>query len=76
MEDRDIQREERAIYALAIVMLLPVVIIALVECVEFGAGATLCLGAVVLGAIGLVASLLRRRERPRVPRAHVRLRGR
>jgi len=61
----DIEREERAIYAVAIVVLLPVVIIALARHLTFDGGTTVCLGAVVLGAIGLVGSVTRTRRLPR-----------
>jgi hypothetical protein len=61
--DDDIQREERAIYLVAIVVLAPVVVLALVQRLSFDGGVTMCLATVVLGVIGLIATFLGRRDR-------------
>jgi hypothetical protein len=71
MDQNDVEREERAIHLFAIVALLPVVIVALVDRVRFDGGTTLCLTAVVLGAIGLTRTM-RAVRRSHVPRARVR----
>jgi hypothetical protein len=64
----DVVREERAIYALLVVVLAPVPISAIVQRAEFGGGATLCLIGAALGVLGLLASL-RALRRPGLPAA-------
>jgi hypothetical protein len=71
--DDEVEREERAIYLIVIAALAPVVVVAVVRNVDFGGGTTLCLTGVVLGAIGLMASVVRALRRPRLPRARVRV---
>lgn len=70
MVDEDIEREERAIYTIAIVALAPVVIVAIVQQVQFDGGTSLCLLFVVLAAIGLVTTLAGRRRR-HLPQARI-----
>ena len=69
MSDDDADREERAIYLLAIIVLSPVVIFAGAADAIVDSGATICLIAVLLGTVGLAANLVRARRRPRPPRA-------
>jgi uncharacterized membrane protein YqjE len=68
--DEDIEREERAIYAIAIIALAPVVIVAALRRVHFDSGASLCLLFVVLAAAGLVTTIVRGR-RQHLPRARI-----
>lgn len=70
MGDEDIEREERAIYAIAIIALAPVVIVAVLRRAVFDGGTNLCLILVVLGAAGLLATYMRTTP-PRLPRARV-----
>lgn len=65
----DIDREERALYAIAAVVLAPVVIVAVMSRVSFDGAPTLCLLVVVLALVGLAATL--RRRRSRLPRARI-----
>ena len=71
----DIEREERAIYAIITVAISPVLIALLVERGVFDAGATL---SVIFGALGIVGLLagLRAVYARRLPRARVHRRGR
>ena len=69
--DDEIEREERAIYAIAILALLPVVIVTLVQRMDWDFGTTVSLGIVLLGVLGLVMSFVRWRRRPRLPRARL-----
>lgn len=68
----DSEREEQAIYLIVIVVLAPVVLVTAIFHRIFDGGPSLCLLAVVLGAIGLFASWLRTRRRERLPRAEIR----
>jgi hypothetical protein len=69
-EDQEIDREERAIYAIITFAILPVVIGMLLEGRVFDAGGTLSLALVVLGVIGLVVGFRLVGAR-RIPRARV-----
>jgi hypothetical protein len=74
MTGEESEREEQAIYLIVIVVLAPVVLVTAIYHRIFDGGASLCLLAVVLGAIGLVATWRRVRRPPRLPRAEVRTR--
>jgi hypothetical protein len=74
MAGDDIEREEQAIYLIVIVVLAPVVLVTAIYHRIFDGGPTLCLLAVVLGAIGLFAKWWRARRSERLPRAEVRMR--
>jgi hypothetical protein len=68
--DREIRREERAIYIIILVALSPVVIAALYDGgAEMDGGTTLSFLIVVLGVIGLATGI--RAMRSRLPRARV-----
>lgn len=69
-DDKDVEREERAIYAIITVAILPVVIGIFIERGVIDAGGTLSLILVALGVIGLLAGL-RVFARVRLPRARV-----
>jgi hypothetical protein len=65
----DIDREELAIYATAIAVLVPVVIVQILQHASFEGGATLCL----LGTLWGLAMLAQRgRMRPTLPSARTR----
>ena len=66
--DDDVVREERAMYAVLVVVLAPVPIIALAQRAEFSGSATLCLIGAVLGVVGLRATV-RALRRPGLPSA-------
>ena len=70
-EDLEIEREERAIYAIVIAAMLPVIIGLAVEGNAIDGGGAVSLILVSLGVVGLVASL-RAILRPRLPRASAR----
>lgn len=73
--DVEIQREERGIYAIIIAASAPVVISFAIEGGVLDGGATLSLLLVVLGLVGLFASVIaavRMRLRGRLPKATVR----
>jgi hypothetical protein len=77
-EDLDIQREERAIYAIMIAACAPVVIALVIEGGVLDGGATLSLAVVVLGFVGLIAGIVaaaRARRNARLPRATARHRS-
>jgi hypothetical protein len=65
----DVELEERVICLIAILVLAPVVIIESVRHVVFDGGSSLCLLAVVLGAIGLAKSHLRAARQRALPPA-------
>lgn len=67
---RDIEREEVAICVVAIGTSAPVAALTFARAKPLGGAATLCLLVTVLGVVGLVAILTRRR-RSRVPRARI-----
>jgi two-component system, OmpR family, KDP operon response regulator KdpE len=60
--------EARIIYAMCIVLTVPVIVIAFVRGEEIGAGASLCMLVAVLGVIGLIVDW---RKRTKLPRARV-----
>ena len=68
------EREEQAIYLIIMSGLAPVVVVTAIYHRIFNGGPSLCLLAVVLSAIGLVATWLRARRPARLPRADVRIR--
>jgi hypothetical protein len=70
VSSKDIEREERAVYAIAIVVLAPVVIVAVMRRVHFDGGTSLCLLFVVLAVIGLITTTARSRP-PQLPRARI-----
>ena len=72
MEDLDLEREERAIYIITILVLAPVVVVAIARRASFDGGTTLCLIAAVLGVIGVATSIARRLRRPGLPCARAR----
>ncbi len=74
-EDREIEREERAIYWIITIAISPVVIGLLLKRTVIDAGGTLSLILVSLGIVGLLAGL-RAFTASRVPRARIRRRGR
>lgn len=67
-DDRDLAGEERAIYVIMAVAVVPILIGALIHGGAFDGGETLALGVVVAAAVGLLARLL---TRPSLPRARV-----
>jgi hypothetical protein len=71
MARRDIEREELAIYVIAISALAPIVVLSIAHHVTFDGGTTLSLAAVVLGIGGVASRLLR--TRAHLPRARVRM---
>ena len=71
IEDVEIEREERAIYAIIIGAMLPVVIGLTLEGATIDGGGAISLLLVSLGVVGLVASV-RALVRSRVPRARAR----
>jgi hypothetical protein len=60
--------EARIIYAMCIVLTVPVIVIAFVRGENIGAGTSLCMLVAVLGVIGLIVDL---RKRTKLPRARV-----
>lgn len=70
-DDIEIEREERAIYAIVIAAMLPVVIGLTLEGSSIDGGGAISLLLVSLGVVGLVASV-RALLRSRVPRARAR----
>ena len=74
-EDLEIEREERAIYAIVIAAMLPVIIGLAVEGDAIDGGGAVSLMLVSLGFVGLVASV-RAILRPRLPRASARFQRR
>ena len=64
--DREIEREERAIYGVLIGAALPVIVGVIVDGGYVGGGATISIAALVLGIAGLFA---RRTVREKLPRA-------
>jgi hypothetical protein len=73
-DDDNSEREEQAIYLIVIVVLAPVVLVTAIYHRIFDGGSSLCLLAVVLGAIGLAATRWRARRARRLPRAEIRTR--
>lgn len=73
--DRELAREERAIYAIITAALAPVVVGILIEGQAIEGGGALSLLLVVLGVAGLLAGL-RAFGRSRLPRARVHRGGR
>jgi hypothetical protein len=67
-DDKDLESEERAIYAIIAVACAPVVGAVLYQNSEFDSGTTICLLAITAAIAGL-ATLVRRR--PRLPRARI-----
>ncbi len=74
-DDREIEREERAIYGIITLAISPVVIAIFLEGGDIDAGGTLSLILVILGILGFVAGL-RAFGSARIPRARVHRRGR
>lgn len=74
MAGDDSEREEEAIYIVVIAVLAPVVLVTATCDRIFDGGSSLCLLAVVLGAIGLFATWWRARRTARLPCAEVRIR--
>lgn len=70
-DDGEIEREERAIYAIVVAAMLPVIIGLGVEGNAIDGGGAVSLILVSLGVVGLVASI-RAVLRPRLPRASAR----
>jgi len=67
MSDRDIQREERAIYLIILAAIAPVIIALAIHRDAIDSGGTLSLIVAGLGVIGLIAGL--RAFRSKIPRA-------
>ncbi len=71
MSDRDVAREERAIYLVIAVVTIPVVVAAIISNAVIDTGATLCLGLAAFSLINVFG------RGPRVlPRAQATLRAR